>query len=367
MLMTAVTSLFEHRAQLTPSRDPVAEWLADAVQASPRLVALLPLQGADRHGMARVLAEALQFPCVHTASLSIGDVSVWVSGEAHGALACLPPQLVSRMSGHLGGAARVFDQPATPGPVGNGLVARAHFLRSLHWRIEIEGEVAAIPLFQRVEWLAGPEILRMRIAAPIAELLHEARFPPSNSEYRIFADYEIGQRPQVIHVLAPLSRRQDATFGQILSLQQVLACHRPYILASLERGGREMIAPALAQESDAMTYRVTLQGEVAPETSPALAADLFALLLQQAQASESPDVWLSQSDTEVQVAGGLGMAQRLLEALTLSVSRNDGPACVMPMVQLLADSEDHMQMRLLTPLMLPGDMSQPLHVHDFLN
>ena len=61
------------------------------------------------------------------------------------------------------------------------------------------------------------------------------------------------------------------------------------------------------------------------------------------------------------------MAQRLLEGLTLKVSRNDGPISVMPMVEVLGESEDHVQVRLLTPLLLPGDMSQPLHVHEFLN
>jgi len=367
MQMTAVASLFEQRARLAPANDHTGTWLADVLQKLPLLASRLPLSTPDRRILVRTLADALQYPCVHTASLSLGDVSVSVVGEGQHALACLCPQLVSRMSGHLGGSARVFDQPATPGPTANAMVARAHHLRSLHWHLETDGQVAVIPLYEHVEWLAVPEILRMRFRAPIAELLHESRLPTSHCEYRVFADYEIGHRPQVVHVIANPESRQDATFGHAISLQQVLACHRPYILESIARDGREMVAPALAQESDAMAYSVSLQGEVAPGTSPALAGDLFTMLLEQAQAAESPDVWLSHTDTEVQVAGGLGMAQRLVEGLTLRVSRNDGPISVMPMVEVLAEGDDHVQVRLLTPLLLPGDMSQPLHVHEFLN
>ena len=367
MQMTAVASLFEQRARLAPANDHTGTWLADVLQKLPLLAARLPLSTPDRRILVRTLADALHYPCLHTATLSQDEISVSVVGESQHAIACLSPQLVSRMSGHLGGAARVFDQPATPGPTANAMVARAHYLRSLHWRLEANGEVAVIPLFQQVEWLSVPEILRMRFYAPIAELLHESRLPAPNREYRVFADYEIGHRPQIVHVSANPESRQDATFGHAISLQQVLACHRPYILESIARDGREMIAPALAQESDAMAYSVTLVGEVAPGSSPALAGDLFTMLLEQAQAAESPDVWLSHTDTEVQVAGGLGMAQRLLEGLTLKVSRNDGPISVMPMVEVLGESEDHVQVRLLTPLLLPGDMSQPLHVHEFLN
>lgn len=367
MQMTAVTSLFEHRAHLAPSRDLTGSWLADVLEKLPQLAPRLPLSNPDRQIMVRTLADALQFPCLHTAALSLGAVMVSVVGEGQQTLACLSPQLVSRISGHLGGPARLFDQPATPGPTPNSMVARAHYLRSLHWRLEVDGQVTVIPMFEQVEWLAVSETLRMRFRAPIAEILHESRLPAKHCEYRVFADFEIGHRPQVVHVSANPESRQDATFGHVISLQQVLACHRPYIMESIARDGREMIAPALARESDAMAYSVSLQGEVAPGTSPALAGELLTMLMEQAQAAESPDVWLSQADTEVQVIGGLGMAQRLLEGLTLTVSRNDGPRIVLPMVEVLAESEAHVQVRLLTPLLLPGDMSQPLHVHEFLN
>lgn len=223
------------------------------------------------------------------------------------------------MSGHLGGPARVFDQPAPLGrpriPWSRGPTACAHSTGALK---------------RTGKWLAVPEILRMRFCAPIAELLHESRLPAPNREYRVFADYEIGHRPHVVHVIANPGSRQDATFGHAISLQQVLACHRPYTLESIARDGREMLAPTLA-------------------------GDLFIMLLEQAQAAESPDVWLSHTDTEVQVDWGWRND-------CSRGSRNDGPISVMPMVDVLAEGEEHVQVRLL----LPGDMSQPLHVHKFL-